>query len=129
MLLETRTRTRPGPRSPAFDGRTVSAANIACGCGFPGTLMFGGSAYIRRRIRNWGYLVMKKLALALLTTTAAFTGSAFAADLPMKAPAPYAAPAPAFSWTGCYIGAGGGYGMWNQEVTGFEGSPPLQNTV
>jgi outer membrane immunogenic protein len=62
---------------------------------------------------------MKKFALALLTTTAAFTGSAFAADLPMKAPPP--APAPAFSWTGCYIGGGGGYGMWNQETAGFEG--------
>jgi outer membrane immunogenic protein len=70
---------------------------------------------------------MKKFALALLTTTAAFTGSAFAADLPMKAPA--AAPiAQPFSWTGCYIGAGFGYGVWNQDQTGFEG-PPATATV
>ena len=68
---------------------------------------------------------MKKFALALLTATAAFTSSAFAADLPMKAaPLP---PAPVYNWTGCYIGAGGGYGLWNQEVTGFDGV--VQETV
>jgi outer membrane immunogenic protein len=63
---------------------------------------------------------MKKLVLAL-TGIAAFTGSAIAADLPArtysKAPAPVAyAP----SWTGCYVGGGGGYGMWNQENTVFD---------
>jgi outer membrane immunogenic protein len=68
--------------------------------------------------------VMKKFALALLTATAAFTSSAFAADLPMKAPPP--PPAPVYNWTGCYIGAGGGYGLWNQDVTGFVGVPATQ---
>jgi len=63
---------------------------------------------------------MKKLVLAL-TAVAAFTGSAIAADLPArtysKAPAPVAyAP----SWTGCYLGGGGGYGLWNQENTHFD---------
>jgi len=63
---------------------------------------------------------MKKLVLAL-TAAAAFTGSAVAADLPArtysKAPAPVAyAP----SWTGCYVGGGGGYGLWNQENTVFD---------
>ena len=24
------------------------------------------------------------------------------------------------SWTGCYVGGGGGYGMWNQENTRFD---------
>jgi outer membrane immunogenic protein len=67
---------------------------------------------------------MKKLVLAL-TAAAAFTGSAIAADLPArtysKAPAPVAyAP----SWTGCYVGGGGGYGLWNQENTGFLAGPP-----
>jgi outer membrane immunogenic protein len=62
---------------------------------------------------------MKKFALAL-ATTAAFTGSAFAADMAIKAPPPIA-PAPVFSWTGCYIGGGAGYGMWNQDVTAVEG--------
>jgi outer membrane immunogenic protein len=57
---------------------------------------------------------MKKLLLSM-AITAGFTGAALAADLPAKAP--YMAPAPVVgtNWTGCYIGAGGGYGMWNQE--------------
>ncbi len=37
-------------------------------------------------------------------------GAAQAADLPMKA-MPYAAPAPVFSWTGCYIGVHAGAGV------------------
>ncbi len=57
---------------------------------------------------------MKKFVLALLAT-AAFTGSALAADMAprpyAKAPAMVAAP----SWTGCYIGAGWGYGMLDDE--------------
>ncbi len=32
--------------------------------------------------------------------------------MPMKA---RPAPAPVYSWTGCYLDAGGGYGMWNQS--------------
>src|SRR5258708_14014667 len=66
---------------------------------------------------------MKKLVLAL-TAAAAFTGSAVAADLPArtysKAPAPVAyAP----SWTGCYVGGGGGYGLWNPENPAFQVGP------
>jgi outer membrane immunogenic protein len=54
---------------------------------------------------------MKKIAL----TTLAFLGLAdlsLAADLPMKAPAPVA---PVTNWTGCYVGAGFGYGMYNDD--------------
>ncbi len=51
---------------------------------------------------------MKKLVLALIAV-AAFTGSASAADLAAR---PYTKaappPAPVASWTGCYVGAGGG---------------------
>jgi outer membrane immunogenic protein len=64
---------------------------------------------------------MKRLALAL-TAVAAFTGSAFAADLPArsysKAPV-YAPPAP--SWTGFYIFGGGGGGVWDAD-TGVQGA-------
>jgi len=43
-------------------------------------------------------------------------GSAMAADMTAPAPVYTKAPmAPAFSWTGCYLGAGVGYGMWNQD--------------
>ena len=63
---------------------------------------------------------MKKLAIAI-TAVAAFTGSAVAADLPVKAQ--YIAPVvTAYNWTGCYVGAGGGYGMYNQDVS-FPSAP------
>ncbi|MGQ0685109.1 outer membrane protein [Bradyrhizobium sp.] len=64
-------------------------------------------------------LNMKKLVLAL-AATAAFAGQAIAAD--MRAPIAKAPPpvvAPVASWTGCYIGGGGGYGLWNQESTQY----------
>ena len=63
---------------------------------------------------------MKKIALAL-TAIAAMTGSAVAADMApryAKAPAPVVVAA---SWTGCYLGGGGGYGLWNQENTQYAG--------
>ena len=58
---------------------------------------------------------MKKL-LASMAITAAFTGSAVAADLAVKS-RPMAAPTPVAvaNWTGCYVGAGGGYGMFVQR--------------
>jgi outer membrane immunogenic protein len=64
---------------------------------------------------------MKKLALAVVAA-AAFTGSAGAADMPARAytKAPPPPPVAVANWTGCYIGAGGGYGMWNQENTTFD---------
>ena len=65
---------------------------------------------------------MKKLALAM-SAVAAFTGQALAADMPMKAVR--AAPVVvATSWTGCYVGGGGGYGMYYQENTGYVDGPP-----
>jgi outer membrane immunogenic protein len=63
---------------------------------------------------------MKKIILAVLAT-AALTGSAFAADM---RPAP-AMVAPAPSWTGCYLNAGWGYGLLDDERygTGAGGRP------
>jgi outer membrane immunogenic protein len=57
---------------------------------------------------------MKKI-LASFAITAALAGSAIAADLPIKARPMAPAPVVATNWTGCYVGAGGGYGMWNQD--------------
>jgi outer membrane immunogenic protein len=72
---------------------------------------------------------MKKLVVAL-SALAAFTGSALAADM---APRPYTkAPAPvayAPSWTGCYVGGGGGYGMWQQENTTYDNIAPPRTAV
>jgi outer membrane immunogenic protein len=67
---------------------------------------------------------MKKLAIAL-TAIAAFSAPALAADMAVNTPVRAAAPvAYAPSWTGCYVGGGGGYGLWNQENTGFIDGPP-----
>lgn len=63
---------------------------------------------------------MKKLALAL-AATAAFAGPAIAADMPArvtKAPPPVMAPVA--NWTGCYVGGGIGYGLYNQESTQYD---------
>ena len=54
---------------------------------------------------------MKKF-LAAMSGLLAIGGTAFAADMPLKAPI---APLPAPNWTGCYAEAGYGYGMWNQS--------------
>ena len=62
---------------------------------------------------------MKKLVLAL-SVAAAFSAPALAADMAAKAPLTPAPVAYAPSWTGCYVGGGWGYGMWNQENVGFD---------
>jgi outer membrane immunogenic protein len=59
---------------------------------------------------------MKKVLLPAFALMAFSAGSAIAADLPRKAPAPAMAPPVVASWTGCYIGAGGGYGMFNNDA-------------
>src|SRR5215468_6460843 len=41
-------------------------------------------------------------------------GPAMAADLPTRPLPPLV---PVYSWTGCYVGGGGGYGVWNQDIT------------
>jgi outer membrane immunogenic protein len=60
---------------------------------------------------------MKRFLLAGVATIA-LVGSASAADIYRKAPppAPPPAAAPAFSWTGCYIGAQGGWGWGRKRV-------------
>jgi outer membrane immunogenic protein len=54
---------------------------------------------------------MKKMLLSGIALTALLSGSAFAADLAVKAPYYKAPPpiVPSFSWTGCFVGAHGGY--------------------
>jgi outer membrane immunogenic protein len=74
---------------------------------------------------------MKKLALHVTAISLLLAGAASAADLrrpmPVKAPAP--APIVAYNWTGCYVGAGGGYGMYDQEsrFVSTDGTASLSN--
>jgi outer membrane immunogenic protein len=55
---------------------------------------------------------MKRFLVAV-STTIVFATSTLAADIPTKAPPPMAVPVA--SWTGCYVNAGVGYGLWNQR--------------
>jgi outer membrane immunogenic protein len=58
---------------------------------------------------------MKKALLAL-TAAVAFTGSAYAADLPARMPMKAAPPIMAPSWTGFYIFGGVGGGIWDADT-------------
>ena len=64
---------------------------------------------------------MKKLALAL-AATAAFAGQAIAADLAVKAARPAPPPVQVANWTGCYIAGSVGYGLFDNETSGFDSS-------
>jgi hypothetical protein len=68
---------------------------------------------------------MKKLYLA--AGLLAISTSAFAADMPLKAP--LAPPPPAMSWSGCYVDGGVGYGLWNQRHTTNTFFPVLPGTT
>ena len=60
---------------------------------------------------------MKKLLISAAVSSLSIAGSALAADMPVKAPkAP--APAPAFTWSSCYLGAHAGGGWARKDITG-----------
>ena len=62
---------------------------------------------------------MKTLRTLTAAGTIALAGSAFAADLPSRrAPAPYIAPPPVFTWTGFYIGLNAGAAFRNNNNNG-----------
>ncbi len=71
---------------------------------------------------------MNRVLVTSVALLSLLSGSAVAADMgiPLKAPLP-----PAPTWTGCYVDAGGGYGMYNQD-SHSETSPglvPIGTTV
>jgi outer membrane immunogenic protein len=72
---------------------------------------------------------MKKTLMASVVLGALAASNAMAADMPVKAPM-LKAPPMVYNWTGCYIDAGAGYGMWNQDhsVTSSAGAAGAANS-
>jgi outer membrane immunogenic protein len=68
---------------------------------------------------SWVF-VMRKFAISVAAL--AFSGSAFAADMAVKAPP--APPPPAYNWTGAYIGANIG-GGWSDRNVSYSPNDPL----
>jgi len=66
---------------------------------------------------------MKSTILASVALVALSVGSnaVLAADMPVKAPPPAA---PAFTWTGCYVGAWAGYGFGDNTNITVAAPPP-----
>lgn len=62
---------------------------------------------------------MRRAIIWLLAAAVGFglAQAASAADMPVKAPAHMAAPAPVYNWTGMYVGANVGYGWGDNDAT------------
>jgi outer membrane immunogenic protein len=71
---------------------------------------------------------MKKTLIASVLLGALFSGSAMAADMPLKAPMIKAPPPPVYNWTGFYLDAGGGYGMWTADTETLVATGALAGT-
>jgi outer membrane immunogenic protein len=72
-----------------------------------------------------GAFVMKKFLLVAFAGAALLPVSALAADMgaPVYKAPPPPPPAPVYNWTGCFVGAGGGYGMNNVDSWGYASDP------
>src|SRR5215471_8538131 len=68
-------------------------------------------------------VAMNKLLIATAALALATVSTAGAADLPVKAPP--APPPVVYTWTGCYLSGGVGYGMWNQDHFLFDTNPAV----
>lgn len=68
---------------------------------------------------------MKSLVGHTAAITLLLAGAASAADIRMPVKAPPPAAVAVFSWTGCYVGGGGGYGMFDQRSQSFGLSPSV----
>src|SRR5262245_34023972 len=71
---------------------------------------------------------MKAVALPVAAIGVLFAGAASAADIRMPVKAP-PAPIAVYSWTGCYVRAGGGYGMFDQEIRSVINGVPVGLTA
>lgn len=64
---------------------------------------------------------MKAFALGTIAVVALATGSALAADIPVKAPVYKAPPVVLYNWTGCYVGGNVGGGWMHKNWSFVDG--------
>src|SRR5260370_28103029 len=118
--------------SPFVKRRAALAIHLTCDREVTGSQQGLGVGRAREVGRSIGDPVMcmrsfvttARLTLAA-ATLAALAGSATAADLGARAPAPYyppPPPPPLFSWTGCYIGGNIGSGWGSHSSHYFTGA-------
>jgi outer membrane immunogenic protein len=69
---------------------------------------------------------MKRILFSVATVVA-MAAPAVAAD--MRAPVMKAPPMAPMSWTGCYLSGGGGYGLWDQNVTSLNNNVQTDSRV
>jgi len=69
-----------------------------------------------------------KMAALIPTLSVLIASPAMSADLRLPAKAPPLAPL-MYNWSGCYLGGGGGYGMFDQEVRFVDSGRPVGVTT
>jgi outer membrane immunogenic protein len=65
-------------------------------------------------------------AIGVALFALATVGTAYAADMPVKAPTPLPPVAAPYTWAGCYVGVNGGYG-WNDGRSEYSNDPNAPN--
>jgi outer membrane immunogenic protein len=70
---------------------------------------------------------VKNLVLVSAAVASLLATPVMAADLPVKAPAYNAPPAPMFTWTGCYVGINGGGIRNGSTLTTYDNTPGLNS--
>ncbi len=83
-------------------------AITCCGCAVNVSLCL---EFLLTRAGRWGLKYMKNRLAAVIAAAAFSAAPAFAADLPMKAPAMKAPLAAVYDWTGFYFGVNAGVGI------------------
>lgn len=85
-------------------------------------MIFNGSRPLFTE-RAMNKIIARAAGFAAFVAFGAICGTAGAADMPVKAPPPSPPPPPTFSWTGWYVGIGGG-GTWARDNGDFVLPPP-----
>src|SRR5580704_2419137 len=76
-----------------------------------------GCCVLRWVDNYWGVIMKRVLLGSLILVAAIWNGAGFAADMATKMPVKAAPVAPAWNWSGFYVGGHFGYGWAFPEIT------------